>query len=371
MDHGVNIKLFGFGWNDYPEFKEIYGGPLGKEEMVDVVKQSKINLSLTKDHSGIPHFKGRVCEMGSYKEFLLVEKSPAFSELFEEGKEIVSFSDYEDLLKKVNYYLKNDSAREKIAEATYNKILNNYHFGVELNNILSEVYKQKDSPPKSLPKIDKKIKGLTSSDFSLSSTELKEKLKDVDYVYFTQGKVKFYSSKNYLQLYSLVLSKKPISVCDYYVYSKRLGNYLVSKMYPKIHSLPPRDDLSPMVNINQLMVEKDYFLNNLNKFKSLMKGDKINFINLENSVFISIPLLEIDDSQIDFSNINDNNFRNEVLWNFAHLVYQNKLFFSKYLYNFIVESLFLRKFFLLKYIKKNLSNKIKWKTYKILSEKEI
>ena len=65
--------------------------------------------------------------MGSYKEFLLVEKSPAFSELFEEGKEIVSFSNYEDLLKKVNYYLKNDAEREKIAEATYNKILNNYH----------------------------------------------------------------------------------------------------------------------------------------------------------------------------------------------------------------------------------------------------
>jgi len=371
MDHGVNIKLFGFGWNDYPEFKEIYGGPLGKKEMVDVVKQSKINLSLTKDHSGIPHFKGRVCEMGSYKEFLLVEKSPAFSELFKEGKEIVSFSDYEDLLKKVNYYLKNEPAREKIAEATYDKILNNYHFGVELNNILNEVYKQRNTYPKYLPKIDKKIEKITSLDFTLSPAKIKNKLKNADYVYFSNGKVKFYESKNYFQLYSLILNKKPISVCDYYVHSKRLGNYLVSKMYPKIHSLPDRDDLTPMMNINQLMVEKDYFFNNLIKFKKLMSGEKINLLNLENSTFISIPLLEIDDSQIDFNEVNDNNFRNEILWNFAPLVYQNKLFFNKYLYNFILESLFLRKFFLLKYLKKNLSNKVKWKTYQILSEQGI
>ena len=371
MDNGVNIKLFGFGWNDYSEFKEIYGGPLGKDEMINVVKQSKINLSLTKDHSGVPHFKGRVCEMGSYKEFLLVEKSPAFSELFEEGKEIVSFSNYEDLLKKVNYYLKNDAEREKIAEATYNKILNNYHFGVELNNLLKEVYKQKNINPKILPKINKNVGIVNSVDINLQLDKLKHKLNDYDYISFVKRKVKFYDMKNYLQLYSLILSKKPISVCDYYVNSKRLGNYLSSKMDSKIFSLPQREGFSSITNINQLMVEKNYFLKHIKKFESLIYGEKVNLINLDNSVFVSIPLLEIDDSQIDLTQVNDTNFRNNILDNFAPLVYQNKLFSSKYFYNFWLEGLFLRKFFLLKYMKKNLSNRIKWKALEILFNKTI
>ncbi len=371
MDKGVNIKLFGFGWNDYPEFKEIYGGPLGKEEMVDVVKQSRINLSLTKNHLGVPHFKGRVCEMGSYKEFMLVEKSPSFSELFKEGTEIISFSDYEDLLKKVNYYLKNDSVREKIAEATYKKILGNYHFGVELNNFLKEVYNQRKVPPKLLPKIDKKLVEINSSDFDMSLKDFQSKLKAADYVCFNKGKVNFYLMKNYLQLYSLIRSKKSISVCDYYVNSKRLGNYLASKVDTSMYGLLPRRDFSPIINLNQLFVEKNYFFEHLEDFRDLALGKKVNLITSDNASFISIPLLEIDDSQIDLTQIKDRYFRNDILVNLAPLVYQKKIFQSKYFYGFLLESLSFRKFFLLRYLKRALLNKTKWGTFGILFRGQI
>lgn len=46
--------------------------------------------------------------------------------LFEEGKEIVLYNDIQDFAEKITYYYEHEDERNKIAQAGYDKVLNNY-----------------------------------------------------------------------------------------------------------------------------------------------------------------------------------------------------------------------------------------------------
>src|SRR3989344_7681441 len=40
-DNGISVKVFGFGWENYPEIKDVYGGPLESDQVVKVTNESK------------------------------------------------------------------------------------------------------------------------------------------------------------------------------------------------------------------------------------------------------------------------------------------------------------------------------------------
>lgn len=58
---------------------------------------------------------------------------------FEEGKEIVSFSDIEDLKKKIQYYLNNPTERKNIAEAGRKRALNEHTFEKRFEKIFKHL----------------------------------------------------------------------------------------------------------------------------------------------------------------------------------------------------------------------------------------
>ncbi|GAG51348.1 unnamed protein product, partial [marine sediment metagenome] len=219
-------KLFGSGWSKYHEFKNIYGGVLSPKELREVINQSKISLCFSKNNYGKPHIIGKFSEVGACKTFVLTEYCEDYLDLFEEGKEIIMFKTKEELLEKIKYYLKNEKEREKIAEATYKKIINNYSLNIQLKKIFKEISKNNNFYHKELPKLNKKIIILSKKDLFLNSDELKNKLEKYDYISFSEGKHQNLKYKKYLQSYSLEKSGKSISCCDYFVYSKILGDYL-------------------------------------------------------------------------------------------------------------------------------------------------
>jgi len=303
-DNGVNIRLFGWGWNRFPEFKDIYFGALDSENIVKVINQSKINLCLTKNNFGAPHIKAKFFECSSCGSFTLTEYSKSFLDLFKENREIVMFKDKEELLNKIKYYLKHEKERETIARAAQKRTINNYSLDEDFRKIFIELKKKKN--PKyhqELPKVEKKVIELKIGDFKKEPEKLKEEIQNFDYVYFSKGQSNDLKYREYFQALSLEKSKKPISCCSYYIHNKFLGDYLLFLGEFAFRKLS-KEDFIQLLNINQLMITKEYLFENFKKLKNIMlNNEQIDFIQEHNTVFISLPLIRI--NKISLKKYND------------------------------------------------------------------
>lgn len=303
-DNGIKIEIFGWGWSNFPDLRDIYGGALDVNDLVKTINQAKINIAFSKNDYGEPHLIGKVFEAKACKSFTLVEYCKEYLDYFKEGEEMVMFRDGRELVNKIKYYLKHEKERKKTAKAAYKKVIKDFSIDKDLDKFFKEVSRDKKRfIHRGIPDIDKRIMTFTERNFELEYAKIKEELKDFDYISFKQGNCKFLEFKDYLQSYSLLKSKKDISCCDYYVHSNGLGNYLAFKSEFSFRNLNKKN-FDRLININQLMVKKEYFLENFEAFKNAFYGDKISFINNTNTIFVSIPLVQIDNLTIlDYDNM--------------------------------------------------------------------
>ena len=141
-----NINVHDFGLNTT-------NGIIDEEEMVNIINRSKIVLNFTglqnfkKMPPGIPRIrsrirqsKGRPIETVLCGAFLLTEYSPGIQYMYDTESQVAVFSTQHELLKKIKYYLENESIREKMALNAYNYSLENY----ELKNGLHKIFKVMD-----------------------------------------------------------------------------------------------------------------------------------------------------------------------------------------------------------------------------------
>jgi len=321
-EKGINVRVFGSSWEKIPELKDVYGGVPSNEEMINIINQTKINLSFTQGRHGIFHLKGRVPEVISCSSFLLTQHFKGHHDYFKEGSEIVSFKTNEELLKKVKYYLKEEKKRESIAKKAYEKMIKKYSMNAKLKEFLEKT-SDKKTINKPLPRMNKKFKVLNKKDFEKGFNYINKKIKQADYISFSFDKCIAKPLKNYLQAYSLDKTKKQISCCSYYVYSKNIGNYLFW-YFDMLENLN-EDEFSSLLDINQLMVTKKYFLKNFKEFQRISSGKKINFVNQSNTAFISLPLIQIRKSKVIDYNILKKSFKMKFLHELYSL-YQKKDF---------------------------------------------
>lgn len=358
MDKGIKIRLFGRGWAKYKEFEKIYGGAPSSEELIRILSQSKISLCLSKSNQGKTTTKTKFYEAGACKTFVLTEYCDAYFDTFKEGEDIVTFKTKEELLDKINYYLKNEGRREKIAENAYKTIKKHCDIENTLKYIFKRIeLKRKNNERKELPKVNKNIIFLSEEDFNGGFNKVKDKIKDSDYIYFKKGRCQNLEFREYLQPYSLEKSKKDVSCCNYYVYSKYLGDYLYFLTHLASKTLK-KEEFDSLININQLMVTKNYFLNNFDKFKRMMRGGIIDFVNEEDAVFISFPLIRIEDFNIDNYELIKKSFKLRFLYKLFSLKSQGKIHLSLYPYSVILNILS-GKSFMLKAILENITDKDK------------
>jgi hypothetical protein len=344
-DNKINIKIFGSGWERYPDLADIYEGHPDNNGMITIPNQTKISLYFSKNNFGRVHLKGRIFEVGACKSFALVERYDFLGRLFKEGREIIFFKDKKDLLKKIKYYLSHEVEREKIASAMHKKIELRYNLYSELAEVFKEVYKQRNQPPKQLPKMDNKVLILNEDDIIKDKNFISNKVKDYDYVAFQKGETINFLYKNYIQMHFIKVSKKPISCAGYYAFSDRIRDYLL--MIPiRCFINVSMKDVHSILNINQFLVDKNYFLKNLFKFKKLYEGGDTSFITEENTSFIMIPLLRIKNIVLDSKLIGKTAF-SKIDTNLSSAFYKNS-FFDKFYFNLLFESLFMGKYFLLK-----------------------
>ncbi len=110
---------------------EIIGRVLSDLDMIQMYSRSKINLGFSSCNTNdaeerILQIRLRDFEVPMSGGFYLVEYMEELEEFFEIGKEIVCYTGPEDLVKKIKYYLKHESEREKIRRAGHERCLRDH-----------------------------------------------------------------------------------------------------------------------------------------------------------------------------------------------------------------------------------------------------
>jgi spore maturation protein CgeB len=142
-NNGINVATYGLGFS---------GGFVPQEKMNEIFNMSKINLNFTQMNriaelykenpllNRIRQSKGRPIEIALTKSFCLSQSAPSMDKLFEIDKEIVVFDTKEELLEKVQYYLKHLRERERITLNAYKRAIRQYESRVYLQNVFNELF---------------------------------------------------------------------------------------------------------------------------------------------------------------------------------------------------------------------------------------
>ncbi len=335
FEKGVKLRVYGAGWEKYPELKEIYGGKLPQSEMTKVINQSKINLSFTKNYAGKPGFKARVFEICACRAFVLSEYFEGYLEFLKDKKEINMFQTKEELLDKVKYFLKNEKEREAISDRAYNKVVEDYAQEKEFRKTFEKIVKINGKvPAKKLPRLDKEVVYISVRDLLRGKEEIKKMIENADYVAFEEDGTRISKYRDYFQVYSFEKTGKDISCCDYFVYSRWLGNYLSLYTYFAFKTLK-KEDFFRLLRMSQLVVRKGYFLDNFEKFRY---GKIYELMKENNTAFIAIPLVQVRGvNAIDFEEMKKV-FLPEFEDDLRALRFHGKLWTSAYPYKLVLSS---------------------------------
>lgn len=138
-EHGIKVNIYGWVVKEkQPLHKNliIHDRFLFEEEFSAAFSCSKISLNfLRKMNRDVQ--TSRSVEIPACKGFMLAERTNEHLQLFEEGKEAEFFSDNEELLKKVKYYLAHETERKAIAENGYQRcIKSDYSFENRMREVL-------------------------------------------------------------------------------------------------------------------------------------------------------------------------------------------------------------------------------------------
>ncbi|TAK91729.1 MAG: hypothetical protein EPO06_03230 [Burkholderiaceae bacterium] len=125
-----SVTIYGPYWKRLsrrfnPRYWSSVKGPwIGGAELNTLYNRSKIVLNISSwDSTKLGALNMRVFDVPTAGAFLLTEFSPDLENYFQPGKEIEVWHSRTELLEKIDFYLRNDIARERIAQAGYEKAL--------------------------------------------------------------------------------------------------------------------------------------------------------------------------------------------------------------------------------------------------------
>ena len=128
----VDLQIYGQGWTKAAKNNPILSNHVKAEgawglDYVRALGSGKIGLGLLCKYYP-DQFTTRTFEVPAAGALLLAERTEAHKELFAEGVEAEYFSSMGEMKEKIKFYLENESAWLKIAEAGQAKCLNEYHW---------------------------------------------------------------------------------------------------------------------------------------------------------------------------------------------------------------------------------------------------
>lgn len=141
--NNIDIKEYGLNSTN---------GVIDEDRMVEIINRSRIVLNftglqnLTKMPPGIPRIrarikqsKGRPIEIGLCGSFLLTEASPGIEYMYDIDNHVAVFSNEDELIKKIIFYLKNESNREQMALDCHKHSIDNYELKSGFKKIFNKL----------------------------------------------------------------------------------------------------------------------------------------------------------------------------------------------------------------------------------------
>lgn len=266
IDAGIKVSIFGSPkWEKIKKLKEFYFGYVPSEDFDSTIRQSKIILALLEDHlTGALHMNTKIWEAARNGQMCISTKYLPLIEDYGliENEDIVMYHSVEDLVKKVDYYLKNDHERIKIANNLFQKIIKHFDYENLYKNMfcyLEQEYLNKKQNPISTAESRKPL--ITIIDDSKDGAAQK----DFDYVKLSRSKAEMNSlRKNYKKI---IKTPYVIFTKGGYTYSPYLNN--IVDMFPD-EFINGKAALLPMGNksqyrnirvtgIDTIVWKKDYF----------------------------------------------------------------------------------------------------------------
>ncbi len=120
----MNINIYGNYWGSYKNIN-VFGQKDG-DELLNTLSTSKIILNILREQN-INSNNMRTFEIPAAGGFMLHEYSEEAMDFFRPGIEADYFASPEECFDKIQYYLNNDSIRERISIAGYKKIFEGRH----------------------------------------------------------------------------------------------------------------------------------------------------------------------------------------------------------------------------------------------------
>lgn len=148
---GLNVHCFGHGWPN---------GPVSLERMVQIFKESKINLNLTNstnlDLRYLTHhwrnvvtairspktesqMKARNFEIPYYGGFQLADYVPFIEKYYHVGREVVCYSQVNEAISLSRYYLENDTEREALKKEAIARARNEHTYRHRFSEIFQQI----------------------------------------------------------------------------------------------------------------------------------------------------------------------------------------------------------------------------------------
>lgn len=159
---GIEVQCFGFGWKRVRGFYRKWNrwvdrlpfglpyagaGRVSHSAMIRIFNQSRINLNFANSSQGDKQqIKGRNFEIPGCGGFILTSEAEGLDRYFSPGKEVVTYSDFEDLVDKIRYYLVQGEEREAIAEMGYLRVLRDHTYEKRFRAIFEIVLGKSGSP---------------------------------------------------------------------------------------------------------------------------------------------------------------------------------------------------------------------------------
>ena len=105
-----------------------YDTKVSVEDYSKIMNRSKVSLSFCLHRTeGFPMLKGRVFDIMCCETFLLEDKGTETVKFFEPNKDFVMYDTKEEMLEKIQYYLKHERARQRVAESGHRKVAELYN----------------------------------------------------------------------------------------------------------------------------------------------------------------------------------------------------------------------------------------------------
>ncbi len=167
-----DFKIWGTEWPKVAPFDRLVqeaGRRLTPEEYIRIFNATKINLNLhsSTERDGVEpngdFVNPRTFELASCGAFQLIDERRLLPELFDIGKELITFSDFKELEDKADYYLAHPEERIAIAQRARSRALADHTYENRLEQMLGHIYADRYEDLRSRAQSDPWVKTLSAA----------------------------------------------------------------------------------------------------------------------------------------------------------------------------------------------------------------